>query len=156
MTDADGGGDPVDAFDPFDDLDALSEGPGYCTYTSYEVAERPTPETVPATGAEAEGVERAVFDELATVEDPEMPVSVVDLGLIYDVDVTDAEATVTMTLTYTGCPARDYLTEAVRQAAAQADGVDAARVALVWSPEWSVDMVTEDGREALREFGVSV
>ena len=100
--------------------------------------------------------EAAVFEELRKVEDPEMPISVVDLGLIYDVTVEDGVATVTMTLTYTGCPARDYLQADVRQAAARAEGVDEAEVELVWSPEWNLEMVTEAGKADLREFGVSV
>lgn len=135
-------------------LEAVASEPSYCTYTEYregiEVAD------LPATGADAEGVEAAVFEQLYGVEDPEMPISVVDLGLIYDVSVVDGHATVTMTLTYTGCPARDYLQEDVRLAAARAEGVDTAEVELVWSPEWSLEMVTEAGKADLREFGVSV
>jgi metal-sulfur cluster biosynthetic enzyme len=134
--------------------EAFESSPGYCTYTEYEHGD--AVEELPATGADAEGAEAAVFEALQGVEDPEMPISVVDLGLVYDVTVEDGHATVTMTLTYTGCPARDYLQEDVRQAAASADGVDAADVELVWSPEWNLEMVTEAGRDDLREFGVSV
>jgi metal-sulfur cluster biosynthetic enzyme len=132
----------------------VEAGPSYCAYTEYEHGV--AVEEFPATGADAEGLEAAVWERLYEVEDPEMPVSVVDLGLIYDVTVEDGTATVTMTLTYTGCPARDYLTEDVRQAAARAEGVDDAEVELVWSPEWSLEMVTEAGKADLREFGVSV
>ena len=130
------------------------DGPQYCAYTEYERGD--DREGLPATGEDAEGVEANVFEELYDVEDPEMPVSVVDLGLVYGVDVEDGHATVTMTLTYTGCPARDYLQEDVRRAAARAEGVESASVELVWSPEWNLELVTDDGREALREFGVSV
>ena len=129
-------------------------GPSYCTYTEYEHGV--AVEELPATGEGAEGVEAAVWEGLYEVEDPEMPISVVDLGLIYDVTVEDGVATVTMTPTYTGCPARDYLQEDVRQAAARAEGVDEAEVELVWSPEWNLEMVTEAGKADLREFGVSV
>lgn len=125
-----------------------------CAYTEYD--EGDAPEDVPATGAGASGVERRVWDELYEVDDPEMPVSVVDLGLIYGVDVEDGEATVDMTLTYTGCPARDMLLGEVESAAANAEGVEDASVRLVWSPEWSVEMVTPEGRERLREFGLSL
>ena len=131
-----------------------SHGPQYCRYTEYTYGA--DPEHLPATGAEAEGVVANVFAELSAVEDPEMPISVVDLGLIYGVDVEDGHATVTMTLTYTGCPARDYLQEDVRLAAERADGVDSAEVELVWSPPWNLEFVTDAGRSALREFGVSV
>jgi metal-sulfur cluster biosynthetic enzyme len=90
------------------------------------------------------------------VEDPEMPISVVDLGLIYGVAVEDAHASVRMTLTYTGCPARDMLLGDVEAAAASVDGVESASVELVWSPEWSLNLVTEAGKQSLREFGVSI
>lgn len=130
------------------------ENPSYCTHTEYDRG--PDPAALPATGEDAVGEEAAVFDELYGVEDPEMPISVVDLGLIYGVAVEDGHATVAMTLTYTGCPARDYLQEDVRQAAARAEGVDGAAVELVWSPEWNLEFVTDDGKAALREFGVSV
>jgi len=125
-----------------------------CAYTEYD--EGDAPEDVPATGAGASGVERRVWDGLYEVDDPEMPVSVVDLGLIYGVGVEDGEATVDMTLTYTGCPARSMLTAEIKDAAASPEGVDTANVRLVWSPEWTLNMVTEAGRESLREFGVSI
>ena len=137
------------------EIDAdVGGGPSYCAYTEYEHGV--AVEDLPATGESAEGVEAAVWEGLYEVEDPEMPISVVDLGLIYDVTVEDGVATVTMTLTYTGCPARDYLQEDVRQAAARPEGVEAAEVELVWSPEWNLEMVTDAGKADLREFGVSV
>lgn len=133
--------------------------PSACPYPDYTVEGTPI-EDVPATGEDAEGVERAVWDELYEVEDPEMPVSVVDLGLIYGVTLDDADgettATVEMTLTYSGCPARDMLTDEIAAAAASADGVDDAEIRLVWHPEWTVEMVTEDGKADLREFGLSI
>ncbi|MFW5964354.1 MAG: 1,2-phenylacetyl-CoA epoxidase subunit PaaD [Natronomonas sp.] len=134
--------------------DPLEGGPEYCAYTDYEAGD--AADGLPATGEGATGTEANVWERLYAVEDPEMPISVVDLGLIYGVTVEAGHATVTMTLTYTGCPARDYLQEDVRRAAAAAEGVQTATVELVWSPEWNVEMVTEDGKADLREFGVSV
>lgn len=125
-----------------------------CGYTSYEDGE--SSESFPKTGEDATGVERRVWDELRAVDDPEMPVSVVDLGLIYGVQVVDGHAHVEMTLTYSGCPARDMLQGDVYAAALRADGVEAAEVSLRYSPAWNVSMVTDDGREALREFGLSI
>jgi metal-sulfur cluster biosynthetic enzyme len=137
------------------DADAPApSGPEYCAHTEYTSG--PPVEDLPATGEDATGLEAAVWEALYEVEDPEMPVSVVDLGLIYGVTVEDRVATVSMTLTYTGCPARDILTEEVATAAASADGIEDASVELVWSPDWSIELVTEDGREALRDFGVSI
>ncbi len=129
-----------------------------CAYTRY--VERGDVEGLPATGEEAVGIERAVWDALYAVEDPEMPVSIVDLGLIYGVELEEgddgAHVRVIMTLTYTGCPARKMLSDEVREAAASPDGVESAELELVWSPSWSLDMVTEQGKADLREFGLSV
>lgn len=138
-----------------EDVPEFAEGgPNYCGYTEYEIGD--AADELPATGEEATGVEATVWDRLYEIEDPEMPISVVDLGLIYGVTVMDGRATVTMTLTYTGCPARDYLQEDVRRAAEDAEGVETATVELVWRPEWNLEMVTDDGKADLREFGVSV
>lgn len=157
--------DPGVEFDPDPDAEATP-----CAYTEY--VRGADPEDLPATGEGATGLEREVWDALYGVEDPEMPVSIVDLGLIYGVEVERADdsedddgatgrasetrVAVLMTLTYTGCPARSMLLEEVEEAAASPEGVDAADVELVWSPEWSLEMVTERGRADLREFGLSV
>lgn len=141
-----------------------------CAYTDY--VRGTDVEDLPATGEGSEGLEREIWDALYEVEDPEMPVSIVDLGLIYGVRIDDRDAegdgegspddegetvaTVLMTLTYSGCPARKMLTDDVREAAASPDGVDSAAVELVWSPEWTLEMVTEQGKADLREFGLSV
>lgn len=125
-----------------------------CSYTDYEDGE--VPEGFPRTGETATGAEAEVWDALREVEDPEMPVSIVDLGLIYDVTVAGDEAEVEMTLTYTGCPAKDMLTNDVRCAALTASGVRDASVSVQYSPPWSVEMVTDDGKDQLREFGLSV
>jgi metal-sulfur cluster biosynthetic enzyme len=131
-----------------------SEPTEACAYTEYEDGDAPA--EYPKTGEDATGAEAEVWAALREVEDPEMPVSVVDLGLIYDVTVEDDHATVEMTLTYTGCPAKDMLTNDVRCAALTASGVQDAEVSVKYSPPWSVDMVTEQGKEQLREFGLSV
>ncbi|GAA0210943.1 1,2-phenylacetyl-CoA epoxidase subunit PaaD [Halobaculum roseum] len=151
----DGAADDAPDSTAIDDDTAAAAGADACAYTAYEDGE--APEEYPKTGAGATGVEADVWDALYGVEDPEMPVSVVDLGLIYDVAVDDdGRCEVAMTLTYTGCPARDMLTNDVRCAAETAPGVDEAEVRLRYSPEWTVAMVTDAGREALREFGLSV
>jgi metal-sulfur cluster biosynthetic enzyme len=135
-----------------------SDRPSACAYTDYVPGE--SIEEFPKTGEDSTGIERLVWNALYEVEDPEMPISVVDLGLIYDVRVEEIDekthATVTMTLTYTGCPARSMLKDDIRGAAASAEGVDSAEVRLVWSPEWTLEMVTERGKTDLREFGLSI
>ncbi|WP_137287461.1 1,2-phenylacetyl-CoA epoxidase subunit PaaD [Halorussus salinisoli] len=133
--------------------------PALCAYTEYVEGEEV--EDMPATGEDAEGIEADVWDALYDIEDPEMPVSIVDLGLIYGVELTErvdegVHAEVLMTLTYSGCPARDMLTDEVKRAVAGVEDVESVDLRLVWSPEWSIEMVTEQGREDLSEFGLSV
>ncbi|PSQ42144.1 metal-sulfur cluster biosynthetic enzyme [Halobacteriales archaeon SW_7_68_16] len=137
--------------DPDPDADEFSTA---CSYNKYERGE--AIEGVPATGEDAEGVAADVWAELRAIQDPEMPISIVDLGLLYGVTVEDGRATVDMTLTYTGCPARELLTGTVEARVASVEGIESVDLRLVWSPGWSVDMVTEAGKEDLREFGVSV
>lgn len=131
-----------------------TEEPTPCAYTEYR--EGKGVDDLPATGADAEGLEADVWEVLYEVEDPEMPISIVDLGLIYGVDVADGVATVDMTLTYSGCPARDMLTDEIEERVGAIEGVDGVQLRLVWSPEWSLEMVTDQGREDLEEFGLSV
>ena len=151
---------PDGEFDrPEPDSDATA-----CHYTEYDreddgrVHRESVDGEVPATGHGSEGLERRAWDALYGVEDPEMPISIVDLGLIYGLAVEEAAgtATVRMTFTYTGCPARDMLLDDVEEAVEGVDGIDDAAVELVWSPPWEVDLVTEQGKEALREFGLSI
>ncbi|ELZ84685.1 metal-sulfur cluster biosynthetic enzyme [Haloferax elongans ATCC BAA-1513] len=128
----------------------------YCAHTDY--SEGTAHEELPATGEGSVGIERDVWDALYTVEDPEMPISIVDLGLIYAVGVEPetGEARIDMTLTYTGCPARNMLRDDIRSAVEAVEGVEDVLINLVWSPAWSTAMVTEQGREDLRDFGLSV
>lgn len=127
----------------------------YCAYTDY-TQDGPAVEELPATGEDSGGIERRVWNALYGIEDPEMPISIVDLGLMYGVSVDEGHATVDMTLTYTGCPARKMLTEDVENTVGEVGGIETAEVRLVWSPAWSLELVTEQGREDLREFGLSV
>ena len=126
----------------------------YCTHTDYTEGDAAT--DLPATGEGSDGLAADVWEALRGVDDPEMPVSIVDLGLIYGVDVENGHVQVDMTLTYTGCPARDMLTETVEERVAAVDGVESVDLRMVWAPDWSIEMVTEDGREQLREFGLSI
>ncbi len=125
-----------------------------CPYTEYRSGE--APDDVPRTGDAAAGQEATVWETLRDIEDPEMPVSIVDLGLIYEVDVTDRHARIDMTLTYSGCPARDLLVGQIEDQVSSLDGIEETTVNLVWYPPWSLEHVTADGRAALERFGLSV
>ncbi|UPM43655.1 1,2-phenylacetyl-CoA epoxidase subunit PaaD [Halocatena salina] len=129
---------------------------GYCPYTQYEYERDGTADDLPATGESARGLKRSVWEALYEVEDPEMPISVVDLGLIYGVEIEADHVLVEMTLTYTGCPAREMLLSDVQSAVEAVEDVEDCSVRLVWTPEWSLEFITEDGANALESFGVSV
>jgi len=143
-----------DVYDPNEDEPYTSYEGALCSYTEYR--EGPPVEDLPATGDGAEGIEADVWEALYGIDDPEMPISIVDLGLIYDVAVDDAVARVDMTLTYSGCPAREMLLGQVERDVTAIDGVDEVELRLVWSPEWSLELVTDRGKADLKEFGLSV
>ena len=87
---------------------------------------------------------------LRTVFDPEIPVDVYSLGMIYKIDLSDdGVASIDMTLTAPNCPAADYIMEDVRQKVESVDGVTAANVQLVFEPEWTPRMMTEEARVEL-------
>jgi metal-sulfur cluster biosynthetic enzyme len=97
--------------------------------------------------------EGAVWEVMREVYDPELGVNVVDLGLVYDVDVQGGRVEVTMTLTTPGCPLHDTLTEAVDSTIRFfIPGVEEVVVNLVWEPPWNPDMITDQGREELGSF----
>jgi metal-sulfur cluster biosynthetic enzyme len=83
----------------------------------------------------------AVRQELRGVMDPELGINIVDLGLVYDIEVEDSLATVTMTLTSPGCPAGGQILMSTQKAAEAAEGVDRAEVNLVWKPFWTPDRI---------------
>ena len=91
-----------------------------------------------------------VEDALKTVHDPEIPVNIFDLGLIYDVDRRpNGDVYITMSLTAPGCPVAGEMPGQVAAAVAAADGVGAVSVELVWSPPWTPERMSDDARLAL-------
>ncbi|MFT4890188.1 MAG: metal-sulfur cluster biosynthetic enzyme [Halobacteriales archaeon] len=97
-----------------------------------------------------------VREALKTVQDPEIPINIVDLGLIYDVEIDDGEVHVDMTLTTMGCPIADYFLQEAKEAVESVDGVEEASVELVWEPPWSPEKATEDGKAQLQSLGISI
>lgn len=85
-----------------------------------------------------------VTQALRDVFDPELGMSVVDLGLIYDVEIDAGRVHITMTLTTQGCPLHDAMTEWVRQAVATIPGVEEVEVAIVFDPPWTPDRIRQD------------
>jgi metal-sulfur cluster biosynthetic enzyme len=80
------------------------------------------------------------------VIDPEIGINVVDLGLVYGIDVEDDVAVVTMTLTTPACPLGPYIESEVESAVSGVPGLKGSRVNLVWTPPWGIEMLSEDGK----------
>lgn len=85
-----------------------------------------------------------VMQALREVFDPELGMSVVDLGLVYDVGIDGGRVRITMTLTTQGCPLHDSMTEWVRQAVGRLPGVDAVEVAITFEPAWTPERIGRD------------
>lgn len=95
-------------------------------------------------------IEEKTVEMLKTVYDPEIPVNIYDLGLIYRIDVSDeGDLTVDMTLTAPNCPAADFIMEDVRIKLESVEGVRNATVNLVFEPEWHKDMMSEEAKVEL-------
>ena len=95
-------------------------------------------------------IEERIVDVLKTVYDPEIPVNIYDLGLIYRVEVKDEGIVdIDMTFTAPSCPAADFILEDVRQKVDTIEGVKSANVNLVFEPEWDKSMMTEEARVEL-------
>ncbi len=93
---------------------------------------------------------------LAEVQDPEMPVNLVDLGVIYGITERDGVVDVDLTFTAMGCPASDFILEDVRERLLREDGVREVRINVVWSPPWTAARMTQAGRDALEAWGLAV
>ena len=95
-------------------------------------------------------IEERIVDVLKTVYDPEIPVNIYDLGLIYKIDVKDnCDVDIDMTFTAPSCPAADFILEDVRQKVDSLEGVKNAVVNLVFEPTWDQSMMTEEARVEL-------
>lgn len=92
-------------------------------------------------------IEEKVVEMLRTVYDPEIPVDIYSLGLVYRIELSDeGELTVDMTLTAPNCPMADFIMEDVRMKLESIDGVSAVNVNIVFEPEWTQDMMSEEAK----------
>jgi len=97
-----------------------------------------------------------VVEALKDVHDPEIPINLYDLGLIYEIDVDgDGGVHIVMTLTTPNCPVAESMPGRVHQAVAGVEGVTSVDVDLTWEPAWSSEKMTEDAKLALEMMGVS-
>ncbi len=99
------------------------------------------------TSEERLAIEEKVVEMLRTVYDPEIPVDIYSLGLIYNIDLADnGDLNVDMTLTAPNCPAADFLMEDARIKLESIDGVNNVNINLVFEPEWNQDMMSEEAK----------
>lgn len=99
--------------------------------------------------------ETAVRDALRSVTDPEYPLSIVDLGMVYGIRIAGTAVHLAMTFTSIGCPAIDMLLHDVREAVTAVPGVSDLTVEVVWDPPWTKDRITDRGRRVLATYGVA-
>ncbi len=132
-----------------------------------ETTENTAPATTEGQSAELPAYKSALLEDveeaMRDVVDPELGVNVVDLGLVYGIDVADEGeaqvAVIDMTLTSAACPLTDVIEDQARQALTGGPGpglVDDIRINWVWMPPWGPDKITDDGREQLRALGFRV
>ena len=93
---------------------------------------------------------------LSEIQDPEMPVNLVDLGVIYAVEERDGIVDIDLTFTAMGCPASEFILDDVRERLIREPGVKEVRVKVVWDPPWTVARMTQAGRDSLEAWGLAV
>ena len=90
-----------------------------------------------------------IYESLKTVFDPEIPVNVVDLGLVYDVQVNKGDVYVQMTLTFPGCGMGPFIAQQAEWAIQDLEGVEDVEIELVFDPPWSPDLISEEAKAQL-------
>ena len=96
--------------------------------------------------------EEVVFNAVKEIIDPEVGINIVDMGLIYGVDIEDETVNITMTLTSPGCPAGGQLINGTQHVTQQLEGVDEVNINVVWTPRWTPEMMTEEAKDELGIF----
>jgi metal-sulfur cluster biosynthetic enzyme len=97
----------------------------------------------------------SLWTALRSVMDPEFPISLVDLGIIYDIRRDQRAIEVDLTFTATACPCMEFIRMDIRERLLQEPDVDEVRINEIWDPPWTRDRMTEHGRAVLRGFGVA-
>ena len=88
-------------------------------------------------------IKNKIIDEIKKIYDPELPVNIYELGLIYDIKVNGSKAEIKMTLTTPNCPVAESLPKEVKEGAMQVEGIDDVNLELVWDPPWNKDMMSD-------------
>jgi metal-sulfur cluster biosynthetic enzyme len=107
--------------------------------------------------ATTEQVEARIWDALTKVDDPEIPVSVVGMGLIVSVayDPGQRRAALQITFTAMGCPAMEFIQDDIREALIKDPDIDTVNLEVVWDPVWTKDRLRADARETMRHLGIA-
>jgi metal-sulfur cluster biosynthetic enzyme len=101
-----------------------------------------------------QSVEARLWLALKEVEDPEIPISVVGMGLIVSLAYADGVVDVELTFTAMGCPAMDFIQDDIRERLLQEPEVDEVRIEIVWDPVWTRKLIREEARETMRGLGI--
>ncbi|MEM7118916.1 MAG: metal-sulfur cluster assembly factor [Chloroflexota bacterium] len=117
---------------------------------------RPVPPWVAPAKAAASVDVAALWAALEEVEDPEYPVSVVDMGLIYKVGLVDGVAQIDLSFTSMGCPCMEYIIEDIRERLLKEPAVTDVALQIVWDPPWTRKRLTAKGAEKLKQWGIAV
>ena len=96
--------------------------------------------------------EESVLESIKEIIDPEIGINIVDMGLIYDVDIDDTTVDITMTLTMPGCPAGGQIVNGTQHVTQQMDGVEEVNVNVVWTPRWTPELMSEEAKDELGIF----
>ena len=118
--------------------------------------EPPVPLWVTKAKEMASADEATLWQALEEVEDPEYPVSVVDMGLIYRIALRDGTAQVDLSFTSMGCPCMEYIIDDIRRRLLQEQGVSEVALHIVWDPPWTRQRLTDKGIEKLKKWGITV
>lgn len=107
-------------------------------------------------GENATASERTYWELIDEIPDPHIPVSLVEMGMIYDVRADGGDVTVEMTFPCMGCPAYDMIQNDIESMLTLEADVDTVTIDIVWDPVWSKEMLTPDVREKMRDAGISL
>lgn len=106
--------------------------------------------------ADTTSFEGYLWDVVDEIPDPHIPVSLVEMAMIYDITADSGTVTVEMTYPCMGCPAYDMIQNDIKSCLTILDGVETVDIEVVWDPVWSKDMLTTEVREKMREAGISL
>jgi len=95
------------------------------------------------------------WDALKEVMDPEFPISVVDMGLIYNITQNESELEVEMTYTSTGCACMQWIENDIKERLLKEEEVEEVKIQVVWDPPWTTANLSEEGKKKLKHWGVS-